>query len=164
VTAEEYEALPEEIARAIAIVDGYIAYCEAPVPDHQTVGRRLANALEIHARSAMDRGHEYLTVNNGVDLRLWDVPLLNRARRRALPVSGPRPRRTAPSEARLARDRDRLSRIGNPGHDRQTWGVRQSGHPALYKNVGIFMKDEGGDPPSLSNPIPMTIDWSALEF
>ncbi|TQL99903.1 hypothetical protein FB559_5604 [Actinoallomurus bryophytorum] len=34
----------------------------------------------------------------------------------------------------------------------------------LYKHVGTFMKDEGGDPPSVSNPIPMTIDWSALEF
>ena len=34
----------------------------------------------------------------------------------------------------------------------------------LYKHVGTFMKDEGGDPPSVNNPIPMTIDWSALGF
>jgi hypothetical protein len=30
VTAEEYEALPEEIARAIEIVDGHVVYREAP--------------------------------------------------------------------------------------------------------------------------------------
>src|SRR3954447_5107598 len=78
VTAEEYEGLSEEIARAIEIVDGYIVYCEAPTPDHQTAGRRLANLLEVHARSATDRGHGCITVNNDVDLRLRDVPLLNR--------------------------------------------------------------------------------------
>ncbi|WP_198652950.1 PDDEXK family nuclease [Actinocorallia populi] len=70
VTAEEYEALPEEIARAIEIVDGCVVYCAAPTPDHQTAGRRLANMLERHARDAMGEGHERLTVNNDVDLRL----------------------------------------------------------------------------------------------
>lgn len=38
VTAEEYDALPEEIAKAIEIVDGYVVYCAAPTPDHQTAG------------------------------------------------------------------------------------------------------------------------------
>src|SRR5258708_3989450 len=78
VTAEEYEALPEEISKAIEIVDGYVVYCEAPTPEHQTAGRRLANMLERHARSAMDRGHVCITVNSDVDLRLRDLPLLNR--------------------------------------------------------------------------------------
>jgi hypothetical protein len=72
VTAEEYAALPEEIAQAIEIVDGYVVYREAPAPDHQTAGRRLANLLERHARTAMDRGHRCVTVNNDVDLRLRD--------------------------------------------------------------------------------------------
>ncbi|MEU7888609.1 hypothetical protein AB0B54_24155 [Microbispora bryophytorum] len=53
---EEYDALPEEIAKAIEIVDGYVVYCAAPTPDHQTAGRRLANLLERHARAAMRRG------------------------------------------------------------------------------------------------------------
>ncbi|MFC4058719.1 Uma2 family endonuclease [Planomonospora corallina] len=78
VTAEEYEALPEEIARAIEIVDGYVVYCAVPTPDHQTAGRRLADLLERYARAAMGDGHECLTVDNDVDLRLRDVPLLNR--------------------------------------------------------------------------------------
>ncbi|MCA2222915.1 Uma2 family endonuclease [Nonomuraea aurantiaca] len=78
VTAEEYEALPEEIAKAIEIVDGYVAYCATPTPDHQTAARRLANMLERHAREAMSKGHECVAVNTSVDLRLGDQPLLNR--------------------------------------------------------------------------------------
>jgi Uma2 family endonuclease len=34
----------------------------------------------------------------------------------------------------------------------------------LYKHVGTFMKDEGGDAPTVSNPIPVTIDWTELQF
>lgn len=34
----------------------------------------------------------------------------------------------------------------------------------LYKHIGTFMKDESGDVPSVSNPIPMVIDWSVLQF
>lgn len=30
VTAAEYEALSEDLARAIEIVDGYVVFCEAP--------------------------------------------------------------------------------------------------------------------------------------
>jgi hypothetical protein len=32
-----------------------------------------------------------------------------------------------------------------------------------YKHVGTAMKDETGNLPTLTNPIPMTIDWPALE-
>ena len=34
----------------------------------------------------------------------------------------------------------------------------------LYKHVGAFMKDEGGDAPTVSNPISVTIDWTELQF
>lgn len=78
VTAEEYDALPEEIARTIEIVDGYVAHCATPTPDHQTAGRRLANMLECHVHEAMSKGHECVTVSNSVDLRLGDQPLLSR--------------------------------------------------------------------------------------
>lgn len=189
VTVDEYEALPEEIARAIEIVDGYVVYCEAPSPDHRTAGRRLANMLERHARAAVGRGHPCVTVNTDVDLRLRDVPLLNR-----------RP------DVVLYRclDRDRAERlraehvllvaeIVSPGSEtqdttdkpgeyakagiQQYWIVRLDSTgistieryqldraSMLYKHVGTFKKDEAGDPPSVTNPIPITIDWSALEF
>ncbi|WP_405145200.1 hypothetical protein OG589_00590 [Sphaerisporangium sp. NBC_01403] len=34
----------------------------------------------------------------------------------------------------------------------------------LYKHIGTFMKDESGVAPNVSNPIPMVIDWSELQF
>jgi hypothetical protein len=34
----------------------------------------------------------------------------------------------------------------------------------LYKHVGTSMKDEPGDAPELTNPIPVTLDWDQLEY
>jgi Uma2 family endonuclease len=70
-TAAEYEALPEEICRRIEVVDGAIIVSAAPRRLHQDIARRLANALE----GACGAG---LAVSTDVDLRLRDVPLLNR--------------------------------------------------------------------------------------
>ncbi|MER6946966.1 Uma2 family endonuclease [Nonomuraea sp. NPDC000554] len=119
VTAEEYDALPEEIAKAIEIVDGYVAYCATPTPDHQTAGRRLANMLERHARTAMGQGHECLTVNSDVDLRLRDVPLLNRRPDVVLYrcLNRERDERLRAEHALLVVEI--VSQIGDPGHDRQ---------------------------------------------
>jgi hypothetical protein len=61
VTVDDYEVLPEEICRAIEVVDGYVVYSEAPTPAHQTAGRRLANLIEREARTAMSHGRECLT-------------------------------------------------------------------------------------------------------
>lgn len=70
-SAEEYDALPEEICRRIEIVDGAVIVSAAPRRLHQDIARRLANALE--AACAPE-----LAVSTDVDLRLRDVPLLNR--------------------------------------------------------------------------------------
>jgi Uma2 family endonuclease len=70
-TAEEYDALPEGICRRIEIVDGAIIVSAAPRRLHQDIARRLANALETVCPPA-------LAVSTDVDLRLRDVPLLNR--------------------------------------------------------------------------------------
>lgn len=70
-SADDYEALPEEVCRRIEIVDGAIVVNPAPRRSHQIFARRLANALE----AACGPG---LAVSTDVDLRLRDVPLLNR--------------------------------------------------------------------------------------
>ncbi|MGW1677512.1 Uma2 family endonuclease [Saccharopolyspora sp. NPDC002376] len=70
-SAAEYEALPEEVCRGIEIVDGAIVVPPAPRRLHQRIARRLAGEFEQTA------GPE-LTVDTDVDLRLRDVPLLNR--------------------------------------------------------------------------------------
>ncbi|HVV21005.1 MAG TPA: Uma2 family endonuclease [Pseudonocardiaceae bacterium] len=70
-TAEDYEALPEEFCRSIEVVDGAIILPPVPRKPHQRVVRRLANAIEV---AADDR----VAVDIDIDLRLRDVPLLNR--------------------------------------------------------------------------------------
>jgi Uma2 family endonuclease len=70
-SAEVYEALPEQICRRIEIVDGAIIVNAAPRRLHQNVCRRLANTLEAASGPA-------LAVSADVDLRLRDIPLLNR--------------------------------------------------------------------------------------
>ncbi|HEY1617573.1 MAG TPA: Uma2 family endonuclease [Streptosporangiaceae bacterium] len=67
----DYEALPEEICQRIEIVDGAIIVNAAPRRLHQNICRRLANVLE--AASGLS-----LIVSTDVDLRLRDIPLLNR--------------------------------------------------------------------------------------
>ncbi|MDF2705305.1 Uma2 family endonuclease [Nonomuraea muscovyensis] len=189
VTAEEYEALPEEIAKAIEIVDGYVAYCPSPAPDHQTANRRLANLLERYAGAAMREGHECLTVNTDVDLRLRDLPLLNRRPDVALYRCLDRTR----GERLRAEHTLLVAEIVSPGSETQDttdklgeyakagiphyWIVRldRTGVSVieryrldratmLYKHTGTFMKDEIGETPLVSNPIPIVVDWSELEF
>ncbi len=70
-SAAEYEALPEDICRRIEIVDGAIIVNAAPRRLHQDICRRLANALETVCGPG-------LAVSTDIDLRLRDIPLLNR--------------------------------------------------------------------------------------
>ena len=70
-SALAYEALPEDTCRRIEIVDGAVVVNVAPRRLHQDTCRRLANALETVCGPA-------LAVSTDVDLRLRDIPLLNR--------------------------------------------------------------------------------------
>lgn len=70
-SAEDYDALPEEVCRRIEIVDGAIVVNASPRRSHQNFARRLAQVFE----HACGPG---LGVSTDVDLRLRDVPLLNR--------------------------------------------------------------------------------------
>ncbi|MBO0828075.1 MAG: Uma2 family endonuclease [Streptosporangiales bacterium] len=71
ITVAEYEALPEEICKRIEIVDGAIIVSPAPLRSHQRIARRLANVLDGASGSLV-------AVDIDVDLRLRDIPLLNR--------------------------------------------------------------------------------------
>ena len=70
-TAADYDALSEEVCRRIEVVDGGIVMTPAPRRPHQIIARRLANAIE-------DAAGPRWAVATDVDLRLRDVPLLNR--------------------------------------------------------------------------------------
>jgi Uma2 family endonuclease len=189
VTAEEYEALPEDISKTMEIVDGQVVFCEAPSPEHKTAARRLANLIERFARSAMGRGHDCLSVNADVDLRLRDVPLLNRRPdvilHRCLDrLNGERLRAEHAvlvveivSPGSVTQDTtDKLGEYARAGIPHY-WIVRLDGTGVsvieryqldqaamLYKHVNTLMKDEAGAPPEVGNPIPITITWDDLEF
>ncbi|MFG1958787.1 Uma2 family endonuclease [Nonomuraea sp. NPDC049028] len=189
VTAEEYDALPEEIAKAIEIVDGYVVHCATPTPDHQTAARRLANMLERHAREAMSKGHECVTVNTSVDLRLGDQPLLNRRPDVALYRCLDRERDeqlraehvllvveivSLGTETQDTTDKlGEYAKAGIPHYwiarlDRSGLSIieryRLDRAAMLYQHIGTFVKDEAGGAPTVSNPIPVVIGWSALRF
>lgn len=70
ITEAEYEALPEGVSKTIEVVYGRIIRCESPVPEHNRIARRLANALEA-ARSPVD---PCMVVDTDVDVVLWRVP------------------------------------------------------------------------------------------
>jgi Uma2 family endonuclease len=63
--------MPEEQCRDIEIVDGMVQMSPKPTPVHQIVARRIADAID---RAGMP---DWATVLD-VDLRLRDIPLLNR--------------------------------------------------------------------------------------
>ncbi|MFC3823815.1 Uma2 family endonuclease [Planomonospora venezuelensis] len=130
-----------------------------------------------------------MTVNNDVDLRLRDLPLLNRRPDVALYrcLDRERGERLRAEHALLVVEivspgsetqdtTDKLGEYAKAGipHYRivrlDRTGVstieRYRLDPAamLYKHIGTFMKDEPGEAPAVSNPIPLTIDWTELQF
>jgi Uma2 family endonuclease len=70
-TVADYDALPEDVCRQIEVVDGAIVVNPRPRRVHQVIARHLANVLEGAC------GPRF-AVATDVDLRLRDVPLLNR--------------------------------------------------------------------------------------
>ncbi|NVI85861.1 Uma2 family endonuclease [Actinomadura sp. BRA 177] len=46
ITQEEYEALPEDVSKAIEVVDGSVVVCESPSPEHQRIMMNLCYALK----------------------------------------------------------------------------------------------------------------------
>lgn len=70
ITAQEYEALPEDFCRTIEVIDGHIVKCESPSRLHNRVARRLAAALETGRTP-----EPYPMVDTDVDIRISDVPL-----------------------------------------------------------------------------------------
>lgn len=70
ITAQEYEALPQDFCQTIEAIDGHIVKCENASRLHNRVARRLAAALENGRKP-----EPCLMVETDVDVRISDVPL-----------------------------------------------------------------------------------------
>jgi Uma2 family endonuclease len=135
----------------------------------------------------MKRGGGCLTVNTDVDLRLRDIPLLNRRPDVVLYRCLDEGERLRAEQAQLVIEivspgPQTTDEVDKPGEYAKAgiphyWIIRldATGVSAierykldhatrLYKHVGTFMKDEPGGPPELANPIPITLDWQQLEY
>lgn len=177
ITAEMYQRMPEETSRAIEIVDGYIVYCEAPAPQHQLAARRLANLIERAARSAAKKSGGCFSVNTDVDLRLRDIPLLNRRPDVVLYRGLDDGERLRPEHAQLIIEivspgSQTTDEVDKPGEYAKAgiphyWIVRLDAagvsvveryqlHRATsaYKHAGTLMKDEPGSATCLGQPHP----------
>jgi len=142
ITAEMYQRMPEETSRAIEIVDGYIAYCEAPTPQHQLAARRLAKLIERAARRT--DVVLYRCLDEGERLRADHVQLV-------IEIVSPGSQTT--------------DEVDKPGeYARRASLITGSSGTSTYKHVGTLMKDEPGSAPVLANPIPVTIEWEELEY
>lgn len=70
ITAEEYEALPEEFCRTIEVIDGHILKCESPSRLHNRVAFSLAVTFKENRKP-----EPCLMIDTDIDVRITDVPL-----------------------------------------------------------------------------------------
>lgn len=45
ISEEQYDALPEDVAHRVEVVEGNVIFCQSPTPEHQMVAFRLQTAL-----------------------------------------------------------------------------------------------------------------------
>lgn len=75
ISVSRWDAMPEDFCRDHELDRGRLITRQSGSRGHQSASRRLANALEKSARLAVSAGlHDCLTVNQDLDVRLWDVP------------------------------------------------------------------------------------------
>jgi Uma2 family endonuclease len=155
ISAEQYDAMPEELCRNIEIVDGMIHMSPAPSSYHNDLACEIRAALQT-------AGRPHWRASCDVDLRLRDIPLLNRQPDVVVfAVDTPRRRPPIPASAALA-----VVEIVSPGSQsadrmvkpieyaaagiRYYWRIEIDGeHPVVYtysldrktgvyQNTGVF--------------------------
>lgn len=182
-TAAEYELLDEEFCQTIEVVDGMIDFCDAPSREHQRLMVRLASRIEAHAKRA-SRGDSRFDVGADVDLRLWDVPLLNRRPDLVLHTCIPDDEVLRAKDALLvveivspgSEKRDSvdklaeyanagiphywIARMDNVGITSVEWYTLDRGNMS-YAHMKTLMRD-AGDQLDFEVPIQIKLDWDEL--
>jgi len=134
ISAEQYDAMPPEQCQGLEIVDGMVRANPSPLPIHNRVARKIADAIDVSGRP------EWETVLDA-DLRLRHVPLLNR-RPDIIVYAGDTPLdRRIPVQAVLA-----VVEVVSPGSE----AADRREKPAEYAEAGIpfYWRVEivGGEP------------------
>jgi Uma2 family endonuclease len=123
ITAEEYEALPEEFCQTIEVVDGHIVKCESPSRLHNRVALNLAVSFKENRKP-----EPCLMVDTDIDMRITDVPL--NIRQPDVTVS-----RCLPDDERLySRDVVLVVEVVSPDSSLKTDTVEKK---AAYADAGI---------------------------
>lgn len=182
-TAAEYGLLDEDFCQAIEVVDGMIVFCDSPSWEHQRLMARLAYALEVHAKRA-STADTCFDVGADIDLRLWDVPLLNRRPDVVLHSGIPNDEILRSKDALLVveivsaasekRDSvDKMAEYANAAIPHY-WIVRMDSvgvasvewyrldrGAMAYAHMGTFMRD-AGDPLDFEVPVKISLSWEDL--
>ena len=123
ITAEEYEALPEEFCATIEVIDGHIVKCESPSRLHNRVALNLAVAFKENRKP-----EPCLMVDTDIDVRITDAPL--NVRQSDVTVS-----RCLPDNQRLyTRDVVLVVEVVSPDSSLKTDTVEKK---AAYADAGI---------------------------
>jgi Uma2 family endonuclease len=78
VTAEQWEAMPEQMCRHIEVVDGHIVFMQSPTHDHQSAALGLAYHLRREANAHAKANGRCLSTTADYDLRIENAPLHHR--------------------------------------------------------------------------------------
>lgn len=190
ITVKEYLAFDDDLRRSIEVIDGVAFPREQRSRGHQQLGRRFANALEVAVakfRRDLGSGAPCIEVNSEIEVVLWEVPLNIR-------IPDVVVHRCIPDEewvtaqdvliaievlAKNSQRRDRFHKMsdyakaGIPHYWIVDWdekGALIIEHYALvgsgheYLQVGIAHRDRDHPALNLTAPIPLWIDWDALEI
>ena len=190
ITIEEYVTFDDDLRRGIEIIDGIAFPREQRSRGHQQLGRRFANALETAVakfRRDLGSGAPCIEVNTEIEVVLWELPLNIRIPDVVVHRCIPDAEWVTARDVLIAIEilsknsqrRDRFhkmsdyARAGIPHYWIVDWdekGALIIEHYALagggreYLQVGIAHRDRDHPALNLTAPIPLWLDWDALEI
>ena len=121
ITAEQYEAMSPDECRDIEIVDGMVHMSPSPLPFHNDIAVAIRNGLH-------SAGQPEWRASTDLDLRLRDIPLLNRRPDVIVYRAGTPRDRAVPLAAVLA-----VVEVVSPGSEL----IDRREKPAEYADAGI---------------------------
>ena len=186
-TAEQWEAMPEDICRRIEVVDGHVIFMQSPSRDHQTAMLVIGAALRQPVRSFAAETSQCVDLTPDFDLRIEDLPLHHRRPDVIVHRCVPADRRPTPPEAFLvveivsptSRVVDKIDKLGeyaaagvphywivetrNGGISSVTWYALPE-DDKRYEVRACWTPAETPEGIRADEPFPVRIAWDELAF